>query len=171
MVAEGDDLSSRWALMRDFADEVKSIGYEYRPFSQNSNSFAGEALQRGGFFGPENAFLERFNRQLVFDPASGETQSYYVPGFEKPLTNPINTATLMPFPLGAFAPPPVPANPIPAPDRPASFDRRSGNGVRSRPTTPRVPGGRSCVRCKSTKSWLPSIRHRLRGRCRRPQPH
>ena|SRR5215210_3736317 len=127
MVAEGDDLSSRWALMRDFADEVKSIGYEYRPFSQNSNSFAGEALQRGGFFGPENAFLERFNRQLVFDPASGETQSYYVPGFEKPLTNPINTATPMPFPLGALAPPPVPANSISAPDRPVSFDSRFGN--------------------------------------------
>ena len=115
MVAEGDDLSSRWALMRDFADEVNSIGYEYRPVSQNSNSFAGAALQRGGFFGPGNAFPERFDRQLVFDPASGETRSYYVPGFEKPLINPINTASPMPFPLGALAPPPVPANSIPAP--------------------------------------------------------
>jgi hypothetical protein len=43
-------------------------------------------------------------------------------------------------------------------------------GVRSRPTTPRVPGGRSCARCKSTKSWLPSIRHRVWERCRRPEP-
>jgi hypothetical protein len=49
MVAEGDDLSPRWALMRDFADEVNSTGYEYRPISQNSNSFAGGALQRTGF--------------------------------------------------------------------------------------------------------------------------
>jgi hypothetical protein len=52
MVAEGDDLGSRWALMKDFADEVNSTGYEYRPISQNSNSFAGGALQRAGFFGP-----------------------------------------------------------------------------------------------------------------------
>jgi hypothetical protein len=50
MVAEGDDLRSRWALMQDFADEVNSTGYEYRPISQNSNSFAGGALQRAGFF-------------------------------------------------------------------------------------------------------------------------
>jgi hypothetical protein len=33
MIAEGDDLSSRWALMQDFADEVNSTGYEYRPLS------------------------------------------------------------------------------------------------------------------------------------------
>src|SRR5712691_1187559 len=101
MVAEGDDLSSRWALMQDFADEVNSIGYEYRPISQNSNSFAGGALQRAGFFGPGTEFPERFDSQLVFDPASGETRSFDVPGFEKPLANPINTATPMPFPLGA----------------------------------------------------------------------
>jgi hypothetical protein len=56
MVAEGDDLSSRWALMQDFADEVNSIGYEYRPISQNSNSFAGGALQRGGFSDRELPF-------------------------------------------------------------------------------------------------------------------
>jgi hypothetical protein len=36
MVAEGDDLSPRWALMRDFADEVNSTGYEYRPISLRS---------------------------------------------------------------------------------------------------------------------------------------
>jgi hypothetical protein len=56
MVAEGDDLSARWALMQDFANEVNSIGYEYRPISQNSNSLAGGALQRGGFLGPGNEF-------------------------------------------------------------------------------------------------------------------
>jgi hypothetical protein len=105
MVAEGDDLSSRWALMKDFADEVNSTGYEYRPVSQNSNSFAGGALQRAGFFGPGTRFPERFDRQLVFDPVSGETRSFYVPGFEKQLANPINTATPMPFPLsGSVAP-------------------------------------------------------------------
>jgi hypothetical protein len=105
MVAEADDLSSRWALMNDFADEVNSTGYEYRPVSQNSNSFAGGALQRAGFFGPGTKFPERFDRQLVFDPVSGETRSFKVPGFEKSLANPINTETPMPFPLsGSVAP-------------------------------------------------------------------
>lgn len=103
MVAEGDDLSSRWGLMEDFANEVKSTGYEYRPKSQNSNSFAGGALQRAGFFGPGTKFPERFDRQLGFDPVSGETRIFNVPGFEKPLANPINTATPMPFPLEAPA--------------------------------------------------------------------
>src|SRR5882724_2832331 len=126
MVAEGDDLSSRWALMQGFADEVNSIGYEYRPISQNSNSFAGGALQRAGFFGPGTEFPERFDSQLVFEPASGETRSFNVPGFKKPLANPINTATPMPFPLGAPGAPIVPTNGFPASDRPDSFDDRFG---------------------------------------------
>ena len=79
MVAEGDDLSSRWALMEGVADEVKSTGYEYRPLSQNSNSFAGGALQRAGVFGPGTEFPERFDRQLVFDPVRGEPELQRVP--------------------------------------------------------------------------------------------
>jgi hypothetical protein len=70
MIAEGDDLSPQWALMRGFADEVNSTGYEYRPISQNSNSFAAGALQRAGFLGPGNQFPERFNRQSAFDPGN-----------------------------------------------------------------------------------------------------
>jgi hypothetical protein len=127
MVAEGDDLSPRWALMRDFADEVNSTGYEYRPISQNSNSFAGGALQRAGFFGPGTEFPERFDRHPVVDPVSGETKSFYVPGFEAPLTNPINTTTPMPFPLDAPAAPLVPNNGFTAPDRHGFLDNRSGN--------------------------------------------
>jgi hypothetical protein len=125
MVAEGDDLSARWALMRDFADEVNSTGYEYRPISQNSNSFAGGALQRAGFFGPGTEFPERFNRHPVVDPVSGETKSFYVPGFEAPLTNPINTATPLPFPLDPPAPPLVPSNGSATPDRRGFLDGRS----------------------------------------------
>jgi hypothetical protein len=125
MVAEGDKLSSRWALMRDFADEVNSTGYEYRPISQNSNSFAGGALQRAGYFGPGTEFPERFNRHPVVDPVSGETRSYYVPGFEAPLTNPINTAIPMPFPLDPPAPPLVPSNGPATPDRHGFLDDRS----------------------------------------------
>jgi hypothetical protein len=125
MVAEGDDLSSRWALMRDFADEVNSTGYEYRPISQNSNSFAGGALQRAGYFGPGNEFPERFNRHPVVDPVSGESNSFYVPGFEAPLTNPINAAPPMPFPLDSPAPPLVPSSGSATPDRRGFLDDRS----------------------------------------------
>jgi hypothetical protein len=127
MIAEGDDLSPRWALMRDFADEVNSIGYEYRPISQNSNSFAGGALQRAGFLGPGNKFPERFSRQLVFDPVSGGTRSFYVPGFEAPLTNPINTATPMPFPLDVPTAPLVPTNGAAPADRRGFLDNGFGN--------------------------------------------
>ena len=135
MVAEGDDLSSRWALMEGFADEVNSIGYEYRPVSQNSNSFAGGALQRAGFFGPGTEFPERFDRQLVFDPVRGETRSLSVPGFEKPLANPINTATPMPFPLSELVAPVVPTHGFPAPNRRNSFDGRFGDS-RAAPERP-----------------------------------
>jgi hypothetical protein len=139
MVAEGDDLSSRWALMEGFADEVNSIGYEYRPVSQNSNSFAGGALQRAGFFGPGTEFPEKFDRQLVFDPVSGETRSLSVPGFEKPLANPINTATPMPFPLSELVAPVIPTHGFPAPNLPSSFGGRFGDSSAA-------PGGASNTR-------------------------
>ena len=99
MIAEDDDLSPQWALMRDFADEVNSTGYEYRPVSQNSNTFAGGALQRARLYGAGSPFPERFDTLPVFDPVSGQTTSRYVPGFEAPLRNPIDTEVPMPFPL------------------------------------------------------------------------
>ena len=140
MVAEGDNLSSQWALMQDFANEVESIGYEYRPLSQNSNSFAGAALQRAGLYGPGTRFPEKFDSQLAFDPISGETRSFRIPGFKKPLVNPINTATPMPFPLNEQATPgpqgsfsdrfriwgSTPAGIAPQ-NRPGSFENRFGN--------------------------------------------
>jgi len=125
MIAEGDDLSPHWGLMRDFADEVNSTGYEYRPLSQNSNSFAAGALQRGGFLGPGNKFPERFNRQGAFDPASGETSPRFVPGFEAPLSNPINTEMPMPFPLDMYTT--RLANGPTAPDRRGFLDGSPAN--------------------------------------------
>jgi hypothetical protein len=136
MIAEGEDLSSRWALMQDLADEVNSIGYEYRPISQNSNSFAGGALQRAGFFGPGTAVPERFNGHRVVDPISGETKSFYVPGFEAPLTNPINTATPMPFALDVPAARPAPTNRFVAPDRHGFLDSGFGNRGSSPASSP-----------------------------------
>jgi hypothetical protein len=136
MVAEGDDLSPRRALMRDFADEVNSTGYEYRPISQNSNSFAGGALQRAGFFGPGTEFPERFDSHRVVEPISGEARSFYVPGFEAPLTNPINTATPMPFPLDAPAAPLVPTNGFAVPDRHGFLDNLLAIGALPPPAIP-----------------------------------
>ena len=111
--------------MQDFANEVNSTGYEYRPISQNSNSFAGGAPQRAGFLGPGNEFPERFDRQLALDPASRETRSFYVPGFEARLTNPINTATPMPFPLDVPTTPP--SNGAAARDRQGFLENDLGN--------------------------------------------
>jgi len=91
MIAEGDDLSSRWARMKEFGDEVNKTGYEYHPTSQNSNSFAAEALRCGGFFGPGTTFPEiRDDRLLAVDPASGTTRPLRVPAFSARLKNPIN---------------------------------------------------------------------------------
>ena len=56
MIAEGGDLSSAWAKMVRFGEEVNSTGYEYRPSPQNSNSFAAAALRRAGFSVRERRF-------------------------------------------------------------------------------------------------------------------
>jgi len=95
MIAEGDNLSSRWARMKEFGDEVNKTGYEYHPSSQNSNSFAAEALRRGGFFGPGTAFPEMTldDRLLAIDPVSGQTRALRVPAFSARLKNPIDVAS------------------------------------------------------------------------------
>jgi hypothetical protein len=91
MIAEGDDLRSQWARMKEFGEEVNATGYEYHPTSQNSNSFAAEALRRGSFFGPGTAFPEiPDDRLLAVDPVSGETRRLRVPAFGGRLKNPIN---------------------------------------------------------------------------------
>jgi hypothetical protein len=148
MIAEGDDLSPHWALMRGFADEVNSTGYEYRPISQNSNSFAAGALQRGGFLGPGSRFPERFNRQSAFDPGTGESGPRHVPGFEQPLTNPINTAMPMPFPLDAFTARPAGAATVP--DRRGSLDGGSGNRAFGAPMQEAPPEDRPM------RFWIPA---------------
>ena len=91
LIAEADDLRSQWARMKEFGDEVNAAGYEYHPTSQNSNSFAAEALRRGGFFGPGTAFPEILeDRLLAIDPTSSETRPLRVPAFSARLKNPIN---------------------------------------------------------------------------------
>ena len=90
VIAEGDDLSSQWNRMVDFENEMNSTGYEYRPYSQNSNSFAAGALRRAGLLGPGTAHPESFDRLIAIDPATGESSSVFVPGFDRRLTNPIN---------------------------------------------------------------------------------
>jgi hypothetical protein len=128
LIAEGDDLRSQWARMTDFGDEVNSTGYEYRPYSQNSNSFAAGALKRAGLFGPGTAFPEIFDRLIAVDPVSGETHAVPVPGFDLRLKNPLNDPAT---PSNRSAIPFVPANVFPAGDRQNSFDQRFGGWVSS----------------------------------------
>jgi hypothetical protein len=137
MIAEGDDLSPQWALMRGFADEVNSTGYEYRPYSQNSNSFAGGALQRAGLMGSGSKVPERFNEQPAFDPVSGQTSSRYVPGFETTLKHPIDTETPLPFPLDVRTGAPAGGNA--APDRRGFLDGRLRNTDFAASDGPGVP--------------------------------
>jgi hypothetical protein len=89
-IAEGDDLSSEWNKMREFGGHVDSTGYEYRPYSQNSNSFAAGALRRAGLLGPGTAVPETFDYQIAIDPTSGQPASFSVPGFDRRLLNPID---------------------------------------------------------------------------------
>jgi hypothetical protein len=79
--------------MQGLADEVALVGYEYRPISQNSNTFAGNALQRAGLV------TDRLYFQLATDPETGATKAFFVPGFGNPLANPINGAIPDPISL------------------------------------------------------------------------
>ncbi|MEH2557190.1 hypothetical protein V1286_004719 [Bradyrhizobium algeriense] len=142
MIASGHDLSSQWDQMKKFGAGVNATGYEYRPTSQNSNSFAAGALKQAGFLGPGTVLPEIFDRLIAADPANGRAHAVSVPGFDQRLTNPINMAVP---PLDAV--PFVPTNSSPADERHASFDKRFEN---SDPSPQRVEnGGRS--------AWLPPI--------------
>lgn len=80
MIADGDDLGPLWAQMKKFGDDVNSTGYEYRPYSQNSNSFAAGALRRAGLLGAGTVLPEVFDRLIAVDPVSGEAHAVRVPG-------------------------------------------------------------------------------------------
>jgi hypothetical protein len=88
VVTEGNNLRAQWNRMLDFSNRVNSIGYEYRPYSQNSNSFAAGALKHAGLLGPGTASPELSDRLMVVDPATGESNSFSVPGFDQSLKNP-----------------------------------------------------------------------------------
>src|SRR5689334_23622890 len=90
LIAEGNNLRPQWDAMNRFAREVDRIGYEYRPYSQNSNSFAAGALRRAGLFGPGSVYPETFDHLIADDPATGVASSFFVPGFEQRLKNPLN---------------------------------------------------------------------------------
>jgi len=51
-VMEGNDLSSYWKALQNARNQVDQESYEYRPISQNSNSFADEVLRRAGLPAP-----------------------------------------------------------------------------------------------------------------------
>jgi hypothetical protein len=122
MIASGDDLSSQWDQMKRFGASVNATGYEYRPTSQNSNSFAAGALKQAGLLGPGAAFPEVFDRLIAVDPANNRSHAVHVPGFDQRLKNPLNMAVP---PLDAV--PFVPTNSPLAGDRRDSFDKRFEN--------------------------------------------
>ena len=112
--------------MTKFGDEVNTIGYEYRPVSQNSNSFAAGALRRGGFLGPGTVLPEIFDRLFAIDPASGQTYRMEVWGFDQHLANPLDETAP---PLQRSGTPFVPANARAAANGQESFDRRFGSAA------------------------------------------
>ncbi|MFH1343579.1 MAG: hypothetical protein ABIL01_20600 [Pseudomonadota bacterium] len=82
VIAESDDLSANLARMRLFAEAVNRAGFAYRGDRQNSNSFAGAALQAGE--------LPRAT-DVAHDPAGspGELLEFFAPGLNEPLRAPI----------------------------------------------------------------------------------
>lgn len=82
VIAEGDDLSANLARMQLFAHAVNGAGFAYRGVRQNSNSFAGAALQAGKL-PPATGVAQ--------DPAGppGERLEFFAPGLNEPLRAPI----------------------------------------------------------------------------------
>lgn len=77
VIAEGDDLSGHLARMQLFAHGVNRAGFVYRGHRQNSNTFAGGALQAGALPGP---------RGIARDPTgpAGELLEFFTPGLNEP---------------------------------------------------------------------------------------
>lgn len=82
ILAEGDDLSSHLARMQLYAHGFHRAGFVYRGHHQNSNTFAGWALQAGGLPAP---------RGVAHDPVGpgGELLEFFTPGLNEPLGPPI----------------------------------------------------------------------------------
>jgi len=176
VIAEGESLRSQWNRMLDFANGVDSTGYEYRPYSQNSNSFAAGALKHAGLLGPGTATPEIFDQLIAVDPSTGETSSVSVPGFDRRLENPINAfgdrfgswtssrAGSTPndrrqpsvFETSAPGVPFAPTNGVLSPGPPASFNDRFGNWTSSPPIA--APSGSQSQRDNATQTDPRDIR-------------
>lgn len=78
-IASGADLSGKWDAIVAYADQVASEGYEYRPVTQNSNSFAAGALSAAGLRAPTGQALT----------ADGDVVSLRITGAGNGLHNPI----------------------------------------------------------------------------------
>ncbi|MES2192931.1 MAG: hypothetical protein V4517_00825 [Pseudomonadota bacterium] len=82
VIAEGDDLSGQLARMKLFAHGVNRAGFAYRGHHQNSNTFAGGALQAGELPGP---------RRVARDPTGppGELLEFFTPGLNQSWEPPV----------------------------------------------------------------------------------
>lgn len=79
-IYEDDDLRSKWNAIRATAATINDRGYEYRPYSQNSNTFAFVALRSAGLSASG----------VSYDPVSKKNQFHKLQGREFTLSNPIN---------------------------------------------------------------------------------
>lgn len=79
-IYEAEDLSREWNTIRATTQMVNERGYEYRPRSQNSNTFAFVALRSAGL----NA------SGTGYDPATRKSKYHLLPGRDYALSNPIN---------------------------------------------------------------------------------
>ncbi|MCJ8325164.1 MAG: hypothetical protein HRU29_11895 [Rhizobiales bacterium] len=69
-IASGNDLSQEWEAIQAYKDLINSEGYEYRPLTQNSNTFARGALEAAG---------------LTIPPLT-----HTAPGFDEEFSNPLD---------------------------------------------------------------------------------
>ena len=144
MIASDDDLSRQWNRMKEFGEKVNATGYEYRPLSQNSNSFAAGALRQAGLVGPGTALPEILDWLVAVDDANENSYKVRVPGFDQRLKNPLNMA-VPPLDAVPFTPPNSPM----AGDRQAAFDTRFESGN----TSPQWDRSGSSGR----HGWMPTI--------------
>jgi hypothetical protein len=127
-IAEGDDLSANLARMRLFAHAVNGAGFAYRGDRQNSNSFAGAALQAGEL-PPATG--------VAHDPNGprGELLEFFAPGLNESLRAPIGprrepgevARRSFDNRFGKWASSPAGAALAPASGEPESLNGRFGN--------------------------------------------
>ena len=88
IIAQGDDLSSKYKKLKDFGNRINELGYAYNAFTQNCNTFNSAALESASL---PKAELDNFlNFNDFWSPGSDHKMSdkYYNKYLDKILDNP-----------------------------------------------------------------------------------